>query len=138
MIYAFRPLEGGYEVPMRVVGANIYYEWLIYIIMLIPIGFFIYGALKRIRVWLLAQGDVSRRDKTGKRFSDFIYNTFTQRLILRKPVAGISHFFLFWGFVALLIATASFAAWDKTGFPPMVGDFYVYFSAFLILWAPWL
>lgn len=131
MIYAFRPLEGGYEVPMRVVGANIYYEWLIYIIMLIPIGFFIYGALKRIRVWLLAQGDVSRRDKTGKRFSDFIYNTFTQRLILRKPVAGISHFFLFWGFVALLIATASFAAWDKTGFPPMVGDFYVYFSAFI-------
>ena len=38
MIFGFEPLEGGYEVPMRVVGANIPYEWLIYIIMFIPIG----------------------------------------------------------------------------------------------------
>jgi membrane-associated protease RseP (regulator of RpoE activity) len=29
---------------MRVVGANIPYEWLIYILMLIPLGIFIYGA----------------------------------------------------------------------------------------------
>ncbi len=131
MIFAFRPLEGGYEVPMRIVGANIYYEWLIYIIMLIPIGFFIYGALKRIRIWMLAKGEASRGDKPVKRFIDFLINTLTQRFVLRKAVAGFSHFFLFWGFVVLLIATASFAAWDKTGFPPLVGDFYVNFSAFI-------
>lgn len=131
MIFAFRPLEGGYEVPMRIVGANIYYEWLIYIVMLIPIGFFIYGALKRIRIWMLAKGEASRGDKPVKRFIDFLINTLTQRFVLRKAVAGFSHLFLFWGFVVLLIATASFAAWDKTGFPPLVGDFYVNFSAFI-------
>ncbi len=130
-MFDFRPLSGGFEIPMRVVGANIYYEWLIYILMLIPIGFFIYGVFKRIKVWQLAKGDALRNQQVGKRILNFIYNTFTQRLILRKPLPGISHFFLFWGFVVLFIATASFAAWDKIGFPPLVGGIYVYFSAFI-------
>lgn len=128
---AFRPLEGGYEIPMRVVGANIYYEWLIYIIMLIPIGFFIYGALKRLRIWMLARDEAARNGNLVRRFINFMVNTFTQRLVLRKPVAGVAHFFLFWGFFVLLIATASFAAWDKIGFPRLVGNFYVNFSAFI-------
>ena len=38
MIFGFEPLEGGYDIPMRVVGANVPYEWLIYFIMLIPVG----------------------------------------------------------------------------------------------------
>jgi hypothetical protein len=38
MIFGFHPIEGGYDVPMRMVGANIPYEWLIYIFMFIPIG----------------------------------------------------------------------------------------------------
>ncbi|NLB53508.1 MAG: (Fe-S)-binding protein, partial [Syntrophomonadaceae bacterium] len=129
MVFAFRPLEGGYEIPMRMVAANIYYEWLIYIIMLIPITFFLYGAFKRLRVWMVAKADASRNEKLVTRFINFLYYTFTQRLVLRKPVAGISHFFLFWGFIVLLIATASFAAWDKVGFPPLVDDFYIIFSA---------
>lgn len=131
MVFAFRPLEGGYEIPMRVVGANIYYEWLIYIFMLIPIGFFIYGVLKRVRVWLLARGETSRDDKLLARSLNFLVNTFAQKQVLRKTTAGISHFFLFWGFVVLFIATIFFAAWDKIGFPRLVGSFYVNFSAFI-------
>lgn len=131
MVFAFRPLEGGYEIPMRVVGANIYYEWLIYIFMLIPIGFFIYGALKRVRIWLLARGETSRDDKLLARSLNFLVNTFAQKQVLRKTTAGISHFFLFWGFVVLFIATIFFAAWDKIGFPRLVGSFYVNFSAFI-------
>ena len=57
MIFGFEPLEGGYEVPMRMVGANVPYEWLIYLFMFIPIGIFLYGAWKKIEVWLLAKGD---------------------------------------------------------------------------------
>ena len=37
---SFHPIQGGYDIPMRVVGANIPYEWLIYILMLIPLGIF--------------------------------------------------------------------------------------------------
>ena len=41
------------------------------------------------------------------------------------------HFLLFWGFVVLLIATASFALWNITGFPPLTGNIYIYFSWFV-------
>lgn len=129
MIFAFRPLEGGYQIPMRIVGANIYYEWLIYLIMFIPISFFLYGIYRRLEVWMLAKGLIDRNDKLDQRFISLLKYTLTQRLVLRKPLAGWSHFLLFWGFIVLLIATASFALWDKTGFPPLVGNVYIGFSA---------
>jgi len=31
MTFGFHPLQGGYDVPMRIVGANIPCEWLIYL-----------------------------------------------------------------------------------------------------------
>jgi Fe-S oxidoreductase/nitrate reductase gamma subunit len=131
MIFAFVPLEGGYQIPMRIVGANIYYEWLIYIFMFIPVGLFIYGVYKRIQIWMLAKGTISRNDRIGQRIKTIISYTLSQKLVLRKPVAGSMHFLLFWGFVLLFIATVSFAMWDKIGFPPLVGNIYVGFSALI-------
>ncbi|MGE5381737.1 MAG: heterodisulfide reductase-related iron-sulfur binding cluster [Methylocystaceae bacterium] len=131
MFMGFRPLQGGYEVPMRVVGANIHYEWLIYIIMLIPIGLFLYGCYKHIRVWKTAKGTINRSDRLGDRISSFLGFTLGQGKVLRKPFPGSMHFLLFWGFIVLLIATASFAAWDHIGFPPLTGNFYIYFSMFV-------
>ena len=55
MMFGFTPLQGGYDVPMRIVGANIPYEWLIYLIMWIPIGILLYGIYKRYQVWTLAK-----------------------------------------------------------------------------------
>ncbi|NLB88760.1 MAG: 4Fe-4S dicluster domain-containing protein [Syntrophomonadaceae bacterium] len=129
MVFGFRELEGGYDIPMRVVGANIPYEWLIYIIMLLPIGFFLYGAYQRIKVWQLAKGEVHRNDRLWERFLSFFTFTFAQRRVIRKPLAGWMHFILFWGFIFLFAATGAFASWDKTGFPPLTGAFYVYFSS---------
>ncbi|MGR6835464.1 (Fe-S)-binding protein [Syntrophomonas erecta] len=128
MIFAFRPLEGGYPIPMRVVGANIPYEWIIYILMLIPIGFFIYGFWLRSRIWSQAQGELHRNDQVGRRILSVLGYTLGQKKIIEKPLPGWMHFFLFWGFVFLFIATASFAMWDKIGFPPLTGNFYIYFS----------
>lgn len=71
MDFSFRPLEGGYEIPMRVVGANIYYEWLIYILMWIPIGIFLYGVYKRVRIWMQARGEGDRKEPVGKRINSF-------------------------------------------------------------------
>lgn len=131
MDFSFRPLEGGYEIPMRVVGANIYYEWLIYILMWIPIGIFLYGVYKRVRIWMQARGEGDRKEPVGKRINSFLYHTLGQTRVIEKPFAGWMHFFLFWGFVILLIATASFALWNVTGFPPLTGNIYVYFSWFI-------
>ncbi len=131
MIFAFRPLEGGYDIPMRVVAANIPYDWLIYIFMFIPIGLFIYGAYLRIRVWTVAKGHAPRNDKITDRIISFVKYTFGHIRVIRRPLAGWNHFFLFWGFVLLFIATIAFASWDKIGFPPLTGAFYVYFSSII-------
>jgi Fe-S oxidoreductase/nitrate reductase gamma subunit len=125
MIFAYEPLEGAYEVPMRVVGANIPYEWLIYLLMLIPLGIFVWGFYNRVKVWKLAQGEVHRNDEAGKRIMSWLSYTFGQLRVIRKPLPGWLHMFLFWGFVVLLITTASFAMWDKISFPPLTGNFYI-------------
>lgn len=131
MSFSFHPFEGGYEIPMRVVGANIHYEWLIYLIMWIPVSIFLYGVYKRVRIWLQARGEVHRKEPVGARTGSFLYNTLGQARVIEKPLAGWMHLFLFWGFIVLLIATASFALWNITGFPPLTGDIYIYFSWFV-------
>jgi hypothetical protein len=85
MIFAYEPLEGGYSIPMRVVGANIPYEWLIYILMFVPIGFFLYGFYQRYKVWRLAKGEEHRNDQIGKRLISWLVNSLGQLKVLRKP-----------------------------------------------------
>ncbi len=128
MIFGYEPLEGGYSVPMRVVGANIPFEWLIYIFMFIPIGFFLYGFYQRYKVWKLAEGEEHRNDQVEKRIVSWLVNSLGQLQVLRKPLPGWMHFMLFWGFVFLLIATATFASWSKIGFPNMTGFLYTLIS----------
>ncbi len=131
MIFAFRPLEGGYDIPMRVVAANIPYDWLIYIFMFIPLGLFAYGVYLRIRIWTLAKGYAPRNDNTFQRIFSFLKYSFAHLRVIRRPLAGWNHFFLFWGFVLLFIATISFASWDKIGFPPLTGNFYIFLSSII-------
>ncbi|HZK86888.1 MAG TPA: respiratory nitrate reductase subunit gamma, partial [Syntrophomonas sp.] len=128
MIFGFEPLEGGYSIPMRVVGANIPYEWLIYILMFIPLGFFFYGFYQRVKVWKLAQGEEHRDDQVGRRILSWLFNSFGQLQLVRKPLPGWMHLMVFWGFVFLLIATATFASWSKIGFPNMTGWLYTLIS----------
>lgn len=129
MSFGFHPIEGGYEIPKRIVGANIPYEWLIYLIMFIPIAFFFYGFYQRVQVWRLGKGEQHRVDQLGKRIWSFLSNTLGQRQLIRKPVAGWMHLLLFWGFVALFLATAAWSAWSKINFPPMVGNIYIVASS---------
>ncbi len=125
MIFGFEPLEGGYHVPMRVVGANIPYEWLIYIIMLVPISIFLFGFFKKIQVWMLAKGEIHRNDKIGERIVSFLANTFLQSRVVKKPLAGWMHFFLFWGFFLLFIAAGLDAAHNAIGWPHLAGATYI-------------
>ncbi len=125
MIFGFEPLEGGYEVPMRVVGANIPFEWLIYLIMLIPVCVFLYGFFKRVQVWLLAKGELHRNDKVGARIWSWFVFSFAQARVIRKPLAGWMHFFLFWGFLLLFMAAGIDAMHNMIGWPHLAGGMYI-------------
>lgn len=125
MIYGFTPLDGGYDIPMRVVGANIPYEWLIYLIMLIPVGIFLYGFYEKVRVWLLAKGEIHRNDKVGARIASWFVFTFAQARVIRKPLAGWMHFFLFWGFLLLFMAAGIDAMHNMIGWPHLAGNTYI-------------
>ena len=125
MIFGFEQLEGGYHVPMRVVGANIPYEWLIYIIMFIPIGIFLYGFFKKVQVWMLAKGEIHRNDKVGERIVSFLVNTLLQARVVRKPLAGWMHFFLFWGFFLLFMAAGLDAMHNAIKWPHLAGATYI-------------
>jgi Fe-S oxidoreductase/nitrate reductase gamma subunit len=125
MIYGFTPLEGGYDVPMRVVGANVPYEWLIYVIMLIPVGIFLYGFIEKVKVWLLAKGELHRNDKVGARIGSWFVFTFAQARVIRKPLAGWMHFFLFWGFLLLFMAAGIDAMHNMIGWPHLAGNTYI-------------
>jgi Fe-S oxidoreductase/nitrate reductase gamma subunit len=129
MIFGFHPIEGGYDVPMRMVGANIPYEWLIYVLMFIPIGFFLYGFYKRFQVWTLAKGELHRNDRVGERIVSLLKYSFAQAKVIKKPLAGWMHFLLFWGFLVLALAAGVDASHYWLGFPHIEGHSYIYFSA---------
>jgi Fe-S oxidoreductase/nitrate reductase gamma subunit len=129
MILGFHPIEGGYDVPMRMVGANIPYEWLIYIFMFIPIGIFLFGFYKRFQVWTLAKGELHRNDRVGERLISLLKYSFAQAKVIKKPLAGWMHFLLFWGFLVLALAAGVDASHYWLGFPHIEGNSYIYFSA---------
>ena len=128
MMFGFTPLKGGYDIPQRVVGANIPYEWLIYFIMFIPIGFFLYGCWKKIEVLLLGKGDINRTDHIGQRIISWLTYSFAQARVIRKPFAGFMHAFLFWGFLVLFMAAGIDAAHYWIHWPHIEGNAYVVFS----------
>ncbi len=114
---------------MRVVGANVPYEWLIYLLMFIPIGIFIYGFYEKARVWYLAKGELHRNDKVGARIWSWFVFSFAQARVIRKPLAGWMHAFLFWGFLVLALAAGVDASHFWLGFPHIEGSSYIGFSA---------
>ncbi|MDH7498485.1 MAG: 4Fe-4S dicluster domain-containing protein, partial [Syntrophomonadaceae bacterium] len=124
MIFGYEPFEVP-EIPMRVVGANVPYEWLIYLIMWIPIGIFTYGAYKRLLVWLVAKGKLNRGDKLWARIWSLILYALGQAKVIKKPLAGWMHFFLFWGFFLLFMAAGADAAHFWLGFPHLEGNLYI-------------
>lgn len=125
MMFGFEPLKGFFDIPMREVGANIPYDWLIYLIMLIPATIIVYGMGKRIQVWTLAKGGLHRDDRLWDRIVSFLVNTFAQARVIRKPLAGWMHFFMFWGFVFLAMAAGIDAAHHWIGWPHLEAGLYI-------------
>jgi len=97
------------EVPGREVflgfgtGAKI----LFYLLAFVAIGIFVYGFWRRIAKYRRGRPD----DRlTWRRLVEGIGLIASQRTVAkRKPVVGVAHFFVFWGFIVLLIGTTIIA-----------------------------
>jgi hypothetical protein len=71
---------------------------------LVVIIIFVYGLIKRIRLWRIGKPE-NRLDHIFKRIgSVFSFGLFHKR-ILKEPYPGIMHLFIFWGFLVLLFGT---------------------------------
>lgn len=127
MFFGFKPIDVWSE-PMRVVGANIPYEWLIYLFMFIPIGIFLYGFYQRVRVYFVPKGELKRTDKIGARILSWFTFSFAQAKVIKNPLAGWMHFFLFWGFVVLFVAAGVDAVHNAIHWPKLEGGVYIGFS----------
>ena len=74
------------------------------LVVLATVGFFAYTASKIMKVFFAAKG-VNRFDNIGERLSTTLLVAFGQSKILRKPVAGILHALVWWGFLVITIGT---------------------------------
>jgi len=73
------------------------------VVFLLSIGFFAYSVRRLIAFLKLGQPD-NRFGEPGKRIGNVLKIAFGQSKLLREPLAGWMHFFIFWGFVVLLTA----------------------------------
>ncbi len=73
------------------------------IILILAFSFFIRNA-KRLISYLRIGKPETRSDHLADRLKNVLVVAFGQSKLLREPLAGVMHFFIFWGFVVLLLA----------------------------------
>jgi Fe-S oxidoreductase/nitrate reductase gamma subunit len=112
-------------------------RWPVYGLGLIVVIIFVLGLVKRIRLWRTGKPE-NRYDHIGRRVWSFLSSGLFHGRILKEPYPGITHLFLFWGFVVLLLGTLLiFIQEDITlllfGTTFIHGSFYLVFSFVLDL-----
>jgi Fe-S oxidoreductase len=73
------------------------------LILLAALGYFAFSARRLIRAAQIGRKD-DRFDNIPARLKNVLVVAFGQSKLLREPLAGLMHFFIFWGFVILLTA----------------------------------
>jgi Fe-S oxidoreductase/nitrate reductase gamma subunit len=106
---------------------NITSGTLIYLFALVAVGFLIYGVHRRLRLWRLG-GAEARFDRLTERLAGLLIEVFGHRRQLRDPTAGIAHLFIFYGFLAQLVATSLISLQEWTGIHFLQGTFYLWYS----------
>ncbi|NIM98755.1 MAG: 4Fe-4S dicluster domain-containing protein [candidate division Zixibacteria bacterium] len=112
-------------------------RWPVYGLGLIVVVIFVLGLAKRIRLWRIGKPE-NRYDRIGKRIWSFVSSGLLHRRILKEAYPGITHLFLFWGFLILLLGTILiFIQEDITALlfntTFIQGSFYLVFSFLLDL-----
>lgn len=124
--------------PQREVFWNISYHALIYPLMVLAIGLFIYGFYRRIRLWKSGQSE-DRFKNTGDRIKAVLLYAVAHGRLLKESYPGLMHLLIFVGFVILFLGTATvsfdYDVWGLIFGQPsfLTGDFYIIFSFILEL-----
>ncbi len=129
------PITG--EIPNRQIFWNVEYgHYLVYVPFAIALGFFIWGVVRRIKIW--RQGKPDRRtDAWARRGWSMLWDAFTQRLLLREFWPGLFHAGLFFGFLFLFIGTLVVTVEADLGIETVGPDsvfghhFYLWFTVIL-------
>lgn len=111
--------------PTRELYWNIHGHWLMYPILIIAIGFLVYGYRQRLRLWKLGQPENRWQDVKAGIKDLFVYGLFHKR-ILKDAYPGIMHFFILWGFIFLAFATAMLTLQADFGINIFHGPLYVF------------
>ncbi len=108
-----------------------------YGLLLVALAFFVYGCLKRIKVYRIGQ-PLDRTDHRGERIKNLLNSVFLQTKVFRVPGAGTAHSLFFWSFFILFIGTTLIVA--QADFTDLLfdvkflkGTFYKLFSVILDL-----
>src|SRR5438093_2070010 len=95
------------------------------VVLLAAIAFFSYSVHRLVKFLSIGRKE-SRLDNFSARLKNVLVIAFGQKKLLREPLAGLMHFFIFWGFVILL--TAILAAAIQGLFPgftlPVLGPLF--------------
>lgn len=125
---------------MEEIGRQIFWNvgggarWISYALMVATFIALIYGIKKRYAMWKIGKpATFNFKDRLGERIGYFIANGIFHKSILREAYPGWMHFFIFWGFLILAIATALIAIQDDVirlifGVEFIKGNFYLIFS----------
>lgn len=71
------------------------------VILVAALALFAYSSLRLVKLLALGKKD-DRFDRVGTRIKNVLVVAFGQTKLLREPLAGLMHFFIFWGFIILL------------------------------------
>jgi len=114
----------------REVFWNISYGYLVYLLAILGLAYWAFRFYQRCRIWRMGRPDEAAQG-IARRIPLFIRTVmgdlFTHRRFFRSLLPGTMHFFLFWGFILLLIASAIDATTYYSGLH-MTGSIYLWFS----------
>jgi Fe-S oxidoreductase len=73
------------------------------VVFVASLALFAHNAMRLVKLLLLGKKE-DRFNRIGTRIKNTLVVAFGQTKLLREPLAGLMHFFIFWGFVILLTA----------------------------------
>lgn len=107
---------------------NIDHAWLMYLLFIIAMSIFAYGAWKRIQFWRKGKADTERLGDFGKRFVMLLKEMILQKRVRSSRTPAIFHSLVFYAFAVLVVTTAVVAVDYDFGTSFFNGWLYVFLT----------
>jgi Fe-S oxidoreductase/nitrate reductase gamma subunit len=113
--------------PTREIYWNVIGHALMYVLFAVSLGFFAWGIWRRVRLWRLG-GSAQRLDRIPERLRVLLAEVFAHRRQRRRTIPAITHLLIFWGFLAMVVATSLISLQEWSGIEYLHGNFYLGYS----------